>query len=1120
MAAFLFHRARGHRLLLAAAMLAVLLTTAVLTTLAAFAGSVGDAGLRHALATRDAASASLVITSESPGEDRAAVTAAARRGAQRSFDGLPVTLRPFDRSGPFALPRSLQPPAARKGEPYLTAFAAVDRTRARLSAGTWPASGRPGVTEVALPEVAAEELKLAPGPRVLTLGNRLGGPPLRIRVTGVYRPADRNDPYWQLDELGGRGIRKDVFTTYGPLLTDRAAFGPGGVPRAALSWLATADFTALGTDRIDALRSASRQSQTFLSAEPGLERGTVGTTSLPEVLSRLERALLVSRATLLIVSLQLVLLAGYALLLVARLLSTEREGESRVLLARGASRGHLARLAALEALLLALPAAVCAPLLAGPLTRLLAGQGLLARIGLRIDGPAGGPGLQVWLIAAAAALACAAAVLAPALTAARTARGRRRTLPGPLRAGADLGLLAIAAVAYWQLDRRTSGSGALSGDREGRLGIDPLLVVAPALALLAGTVLTLRLLPPAARLAERRAARGRGLTAPLAGWQLSRRPMRGAGPVLLLVLTVAMGMLAIGQGASWDRSQDDQADFRSGAPVRVLGGRTPQFGQGGVYGAIPGVTVAAPAARSTLGLSGGRQATVLALDTGPAVGKLVIRDDLADGDPRRLLASLRPERTARAGVVLPDGTARLLLDLTLRPAYDGPYGTAGLDRMTLGGDGINVTVTVEDRFGVPYRMALGSVPADGEPHTATVDLAKAADAPVGRPAGPLALTAVEFDEPGYPDRIAAKGLTVGALRAVAADGTSRPVAVPKGLAWRARATVNTEPVPGDRREAPPAVTAVTTSASMPLRLGYHTGKAVFGDTWGNERTVTVRAAVERAPAPVPAALATPRFLDSSAAKVGSLIELPMAGGSMKVRIAGVLGAVPTTGLDDAPEGTGPAQDGGALLIDLRAVNRVLAERPDASLAPSEWWLFTGPGAADRVASALRSRAEIDPSQIRVRDELARELHDDPLGAGPQSALLAVTAVAALLAAVGFAVAMAGALRERSAEFAVLRALGAPRRQPARLLAAEQSLLIGIALLIGLGLGAVLTRAVVPLIVLTGRATRPVPEVLVELPAGRVALLLAGVAAAPVLVVAALTLRRGDPASALRVQGGG
>ncbi|MFD6349170.1 FtsX-like permease family protein, partial [Streptomyces roseolus] len=125
---------------------------------------------------------------------------------------------------------------------------------------------------------------------------------------------------------------------------------------------------------------------------------------------------------------------------------------------------------------------------------------------------------------------------------------------------------------------------------------------------------------------------------------------------------------------------------------------------------------------------------------------------------------------------------------------------------------------------------------------------------------------------------------------------------------------------------------------------------------------------------------------------------------------------------------------------------------------------------------------------------------------------------AALAAVGFAVGSAGSVRERAAEFAVLRALGAPRRRLARLLAAEQGVLIGVGLLVGVALGALLARVVVPLVVLTGRATRPVPPVLVELPLGEVALLLAGVAALPLAVVAAIALRRGEPAVTLRHQG--
>ncbi|MYS53244.1 hypothetical protein GTW46_24780, partial [Streptomyces sp. SID6013] len=47
---FVLLRARAHRLLPAAALLTVLLTTTVLATLTAYSGAVGDAALRHALA--------------------------------------------------------------------------------------------------------------------------------------------------------------------------------------------------------------------------------------------------------------------------------------------------------------------------------------------------------------------------------------------------------------------------------------------------------------------------------------------------------------------------------------------------------------------------------------------------------------------------------------------------------------------------------------------------------------------------------------------------------------------------------------------------------------------------------------------------------------------------------------------------------------------------------------------------------------------------------------------------------------------------------------------------------------------------------------------------------------
>ncbi|MFC9244353.1 FtsX-like permease family protein [Streptomyces sp. NPDC057136] len=1099
MTGFVFLRVRAHRLLLAAAVLAVLLTTSVLAALTAFSGSVGDAALRHSLTHRSAASASLVISAQVDREQREEADAAARKAARDSFAGLPVSVRKLEHSGPYALPRSLQDPAARRGDPDLTQFASLDHSRVQLTAGRMPdgESGKAGgPVQVALPGTAAEILKVKPGTR-LTLTDRLGDKPLEVLITGLYEAADQADPYWQLDPLAGRGIRKVVFTTYGPLLTDPAVLGSGRISSGEMSWLAGADFRTVTTGRMDALHRASNSGPKALLATEAFKDGASVRTSLPTVLEQIEKALLVSRSTLMIVAVQLVLLAAYALLLVARLLSSERGGETELLRARGGSRGRIISFAAIEALMLAVPAAVVAPLLAGPLTRLLAERSELSRIGVRLGDTASG---TVWLVAAGVALACALAVVAPALSSGGTGRGRAAALPAPVRAGADVGLLLIAAVAYWQLDRQTgaSGSGALSGDQEGELGIDPLLVAAPALALLAGTVLTLRLLPPAAKLAERRAASGRGLPTALAGWQFSRRPLRGAGPVLLLVLSVAMGMLAIGQSASWDRSQGDQADFGSGASVRMTGVLNPDPAKADTYSTLSGVREAAPAYRTSTELSGERTAQILALDTAHADEHLMLRDDLADESPAKLLHSLAPPRTDRPGLVLPKGGTQLKFDLRITE-------TAARKGASPSGRTPQVGVLLEDRFGLPYRALVGPVPADGTPHTVSV--------PVSAAAG-LAVTGFELDDKPPIGDSEEHRLTVTALRTVAGTGGEQPVPVPDGFRWQAALTTG---APGE--DQPAHELKPTAPAGTALSLAYNTGFMSAADAAFLPPTNSVRIAAVRPKAPALNAVATDAFLKASGAKKGQSIDVPLGGEQMRVKIVDVVRQLPTTGPAAAAAGSSSASgDGGALLLDLKALAQVFAQESASLLSPTEWWLSTGPGDAEKVAAQLRARPDTDPAQVHVRDEVAADLVGDPLGAGPQSALLAVAVVAAALAAVGFAVSAVGSQRERSAEFAVLRALGAPRRQLARMIAAEQGVLIAIGLLAGLALGAVLTRAVVPLIVLTGQAAQPVPAVLVQLPVWQVAGLLAGVAAIPLLIVAAIALRRADPAVSLRHQG--
>ncbi|CAL9578645.1 FtsX-like permease family protein [Streptomyces sp. enrichment culture] len=1090
---FVLLRARAHRLLLAAALLTVLLTTTVLATLTAYSGAVGDAALRHALAdARTGADAALVVKADVPAGQRSAADATVREGAARTFDGLPLTVRTLVRSGPYALPGSLRPPTERSGDPDLTFFAALDPTQVRVEEGRMPVAGADGGTvEVAVPVAAAERVGVGTGDR-LTLTDRLDGPAVRVVVSGLYRPVDTGSPYWRLDDLDGRGVKRGGFTTYGPLLAAPGVLSGGRVSAGASGWLVTADYASLTTGRTEALGKAARDGMGWLREQKVLSGTTAATTDLPAILERLDRSLEVSRSTLLVIALQLVLLAGGTLLLVARLLSVERAGELWLLRARGASRARLAAGSALEALLLTVPALVCAPLLAGPLVRLPAGPGASARSGPGWE-PAADGGGTVWLVAAVAALGCTLAVTLPALTLAPRADGgggRSRALPGWLRAGADVGLLVIAGIAYWQLDRQTS-SAAGTGESEdsGSPGVDPLFVLTPTLALLAGTVLALRLLPLVARLAERRAASGRGLAAALAGWQLSRRPMRGAGPVLLLVLAVALGTMAIGQGASWSRSQDDQADFRAGAPIRVLASGTADPGRTERIAGVTGVGQVAPAARSEVSLSGDRTATVLALDTAHAADTLLMRPDLADRSPRGLLSGMAPRRPSN-GARIPAGTTRLALTATLTvPDAGAP---------AAGARSADTTVTVEDRWGTPYRIGAGALAADGREHTLGLDV----------PGGPLTLTGVEFTVVQPADREEQHRLTVRQVTARDAEGSVRPVPLPDAWTAGSRPSSSSAAPGTPGAEGAPAEPRLLDAG--PLAVEYATGLS----DGSRLATLTVRLRVAQPKPEEVTAVAGDRFLDSAGARTGQRVTVPIGGHDVPVRIVRSVRELPGTG-PEAPS----ARFGGALLVDLPAVNRYLQGEYGAAVEPTEWWLRTGPGRTGEAAAGLRAFPDTAPAQVLVRDEVAERLRDDPFGAGPGAAFAAATLVAAALAAVGFAVSAAGSLRERGREFAVLRALGASRRGLARTVAVEQGVLTGLALLTGAALGAVLTRAVIPLTVLTPQATRPVPDVHVTLPADRIALLLAGISVVPFLVTAALALRRTDTTVTLKDPGG-
>ncbi|WP_374120197.1 FtsX-like permease family protein, partial [Streptomyces sp. LS1784] len=345
--------------------------------------------------------------------------------------------------------------------------------------------------EAAVPQSLLRRLGLTEQalPAEVRLVDRVDSTPLTVRITGVYRATDPTAPYWRIDPVGGREIEVGGFTTFGPMMVDQSAFTAAGLVQGGRGWSLDADFS--GTDR--AAAQAAGDSAQRLSRELQATASLSVKTELPDIMRELSDSMVVARSTLLIGALQLTVLAAAALLLVVHLIAARQESENEMLAARGASAVRLGSFTALESLLLALPAAVFAPLLTPFLVRALAGLGSSHQVDLET-----GISWTLWPVAVVCAFACVVLATVPSVlrgvgAALRRRAGRRQAVvSGIARNGGDLAVLALAALAYQQLDQY---GGGLSADSTGRLDVDLLLVATPALALCAGTLVVLRLLP-------------------------------------------------------------------------------------------------------------------------------------------------------------------------------------------------------------------------------------------------------------------------------------------------------------------------------------------------------------------------------------------------------------------------------------------------------------------------------------------------------------------------------------------------------------------------------------------------------------------------------------------------
>ena len=284
-----------------------------------------------------------------------------------------------------------------------------------------------------------------------------------IRIVGVYQIADPTDPFWFDDPLALSGNASLAgFTTYGPFVVDQQTMVDRLTrDRLETDWRVFPHYENLAVADVPRVRrqvlSLEDRLQSVLVEIAGGEPRQVSefslTTGLPGLVTQTERYVTVTRSTVIAVLFQLAILAGYALVLTAGLLVGTRRTETNLLRSRGASPNQILTIAVLEGVMLTAPAAFEAPWLASQALDLFNSIGPLSSVGLSIETR---PTYEAYILAV---MASAGAVVALSWPAYRSAKRfpdggherRQQVRSATQRAGVDLGLLALAAVVFWQL---------------------------------------------------------------------------------------------------------------------------------------------------------------------------------------------------------------------------------------------------------------------------------------------------------------------------------------------------------------------------------------------------------------------------------------------------------------------------------------------------------------------------------------------------------------------------------------------------------------------------------------------------------------------------------------------
>ncbi|MBI4234589.1 MAG: ABC transporter permease [Chloroflexi bacterium] len=1069
------------RLLLASAF-AILLASVLMSATAIYSGGLAESGLRHALARadQDYLNVQVVVQQRPLGpadyeQVRQVVDGAVaghlgwlHRGSQRYVRSmnLPMVASPGQR------------PSRGGTQSYVFFFTGFEQ-HATVTEGRWPGSADasmgsgPLEMEVAVGADAAQRMQWKVGTRIYVVPF-FSDPSENVALTvvGLMVPNDPQDEYW-LGNLGHFRIETDETQTFIPLyVPEQAFFGGLGARYPALLatywWYVFLNTGSLAAS--DVLPTASALDLLETDVNNRFPRSFVFTV-LNQVLETYQQRLVLSRVPLFLYSSLVVAVLFYYLFLLTGLLSRARAPEVALLRSRGATPFQVVALLGFgEGILVALPAVLAGPFLALLANRFLfayglgaAGAGFSARLSPGVFGLSAAVGVLAVGVLGLAGLGMSWRGLVQLL-------GQRARPPATLflqRYFLDFLILAVVGLLWWQIRGR---GGFVTARLLGQgVSIAPSLLLGPALGLLAGGLLLLRLFPLLLGVLARGLAPLNAIWLLHALRRMARDPTSPGALAVLLMLTTALGVFGAIFGTTLVQSQRDQTRYALGGQVVLKNPVAEYTGEqrdvGKQIAAVPGVAWVSPLYRSyarASWASSSADVAVLGVTPESLPSTTWFRKDFAQKDLVALLEPLRLPLPAERGLRLPAGTGRVGLWVKA----DRPY------------PGFTLWLRLRDGTGRFLDVALGGLQSAGWVYLETPITGD--DAPREPP---LTLTSL-FVTGARLAGLASGSLVIDDVTVLEAGGTKKVIEGFEGnVLW--------VPIPG----------AASGSDSVRQSTGAaKSGRQGLELAWTDPLSDVPRGImIPQTPWPLPAVAGAglPR---------NEPVILTLRGGSIPIMVKGEARYFPTLSPASGP----------FVLVNLEHYRELLRSLPRGSTtASNEYWIALDKGSDhSKVVQAIQKAIPFY-TDLEDREGKAVLAASDPLAAGGWHGLALLALVAMVGAAVmGLGLYAALVVQSARVELAVVQALGFSRRQVMLWLGLEHAALAGVGLVPGVVLGFLLGRWTLSYLDSTGQGRLVVPPVSLAVDPGLAALvvgsaILAAGLAALLAVVLFLRLKSHD-----------